>query len=56
MNSHAASRLAISIMAVLLGFTTFAQAGPPLICHPIENRASQVAALGRLDPPREYGL
>jgi len=36
MNSHAASRLAISIMAVLLGFTTFAQAGPPLICHPIE--------------------
>jgi len=36
MNSHAFSRLAISIVAVLLGFTTFAQAGPPLICHPIE--------------------
>jgi len=36
MNSHAVSRLAISIVAVLLGFTTFAQAGPPLICHPIE--------------------
>jgi len=36
MNSLAVSRLAISIVAVLLGFTTFAQAGPPLICHPIE--------------------
>ena len=36
MNSHAFSRLAISTVAVLLGFTTFAQAGPPLICHPIE--------------------
>jgi hypothetical protein len=36
MNSHAFSRLTISIVAVLLGFTTFAQAGPPLICHPIE--------------------
>src|SRR2546425_7803398 len=36
MNSHAFSRLAISIVAVLLGFTTTAFAGPPLICHPIE--------------------
>ncbi|HEY6373171.1 MAG TPA: hypothetical protein VIX37_21530, partial [Candidatus Sulfotelmatobacter sp.] len=36
MNSHAFSRLAVSIVAVVLGFTTFAQAGPPLICHPIE--------------------
>jgi hypothetical protein len=36
MNSLAFSRLTISIVAVLLGFTTFAQAGPPLICHPIE--------------------
>jgi len=36
MNSHALSRLAISIMAVLFVFTNFAQAGPPLICHPIE--------------------
>jgi hypothetical protein len=36
MNSHAFSHLAISTVAVLLGFTTFAQAGPPLICHPIE--------------------
>ena len=36
MNFHAFSRLAISTVALLLGFTTFAQAGPPLICHPIE--------------------
>jgi hypothetical protein len=36
MNAHAFSRLAISTVAVLLGFTTFAQAGPPLICHSIE--------------------
>src|ERR1700730_7046293 len=36
MNAHPFSRLAISTVAVLLGFTTFAQAGPPLICHPIE--------------------
>jgi len=36
MNSHALSRLAISMVAVLFVFTNFAQAGPPLICHPIE--------------------
>lgn len=36
MNSHTFARLAVSIVAVLLGLTTFAQAGPPLICHPIE--------------------
>jgi len=36
MNLHAFSRLAISTVAVLLGFTTVAHAGPPLICHPIE--------------------
>jgi hypothetical protein len=36
MNAHALSRLALSILAVLFGFTPFAQAGPPLICHPIE--------------------
>jgi hypothetical protein len=36
MNSHAFVRRAISIVAALLGFTTFAQAGPPLICRPIE--------------------
>src|SRR5882724_2084668 len=36
MNSHPFSRLAFSTVAALLGFTTFAHAGPPLICHPIE--------------------
>ena len=36
MNSHSFSHLAISIGVVLLGFTTLAQAGPPLICHPVE--------------------
>jgi hypothetical protein len=36
MNSHASSRRAMSVVAILLGFTTFAQAGPPLICHRIE--------------------
>jgi len=36
MNSRLFPRLAISIVVILLGFTTFAQAGPPLICHPIE--------------------
>jgi hypothetical protein len=36
MNSHVFSRLAISVGAVLLALTTFAQAGPALICHPIE--------------------
>ncbi len=36
MNRRTFSRVAISIVAVVLGFTTFAQAGPPLVCHPIE--------------------
>ena len=36
MNFHIFSRLAISTVAVLLGFTNVAHAGPPLICHPIE--------------------
>jgi hypothetical protein len=36
MNSHAFPRLAISIAVALVGFTTYAQAGPPLICHPFE--------------------
>jgi hypothetical protein len=35
MNSHSLSRTAISIVAVVLGFSTVALAGPPLICHPI---------------------
>ena len=36
MNSPVFARLAISIVAILLGLTAFAHAGPPLICHPIE--------------------
>jgi hypothetical protein len=36
MNSRIFARVAICIVAILLGLTTSAQAGPPLICHPIE--------------------
>jgi hypothetical protein len=36
MDSLAFPRLTISIVAILVGITTSAQAGPPLICHPIE--------------------
>jgi hypothetical protein len=36
MNSRAFPRLTISIVAIVLGLTTAAHAGPPLICHPIE--------------------
>jgi len=36
MNAHALSRLGVSTIVILLGFTTVALAGPPLICHPIE--------------------
>jgi hypothetical protein len=36
MNSHAVSRLATGVAATLFGLTTFAHAGPPLICHAIQ--------------------
>jgi len=36
MNAHALSRLVLGTWVILLGFTTVALAGPPLICHPIE--------------------
>jgi hypothetical protein len=36
MKSHACSRLAIRIAVILFGLTTYALAGPPLICHPFE--------------------
>jgi hypothetical protein len=36
MNSRAFSRLAISVASVLFVFTSFANAGPTLICHPFE--------------------
>jgi len=35
MNSRTLTRL-VSIVAILAGFTTFAYAGPPLICHAID--------------------
>jgi hypothetical protein len=35
MNSPSTSRIAISIVAIILGSSTLALAGPPLICHPI---------------------
>jgi hypothetical protein len=34
MNSRKHARVAISSVAILLGLTASAQAGPPLICHP----------------------
>jgi hypothetical protein len=36
MNSRLFPRLAISVVAILAGFTTSAQAGPPLICRRID--------------------
>jgi hypothetical protein len=36
MKSRAFPRLAIDIVVILLGLATSAQAGPPLICHPIQ--------------------
>ncbi len=47
MNSHSPARLAISIVAVLLGFSTVALAGPPLVCHSIE--IGQVKTLPPVD-------
>jgi hypothetical protein len=35
MNSHSFSCRVLSILAILFGFATSAQAGPPLVCHPI---------------------
>jgi hypothetical protein len=35
MNSHSVSRITISVAAVVLGFSSVALAGPPLICHPV---------------------
>jgi hypothetical protein len=36
MKAHGLSRLGLSTVVFLFGFTTLAHAGPPLICHPIE--------------------
>ncbi len=35
MNSHFFSRIVVGVTAIVLGFTSAALAGPPLICHPI---------------------
>jgi len=34
--THPLARFVTGIVAVLAGFTTFALAGPPLVCHPID--------------------
>lgn len=47
MNSRAFSRLAITVAAIVVGFTTYAQAGPPLICHRIQ--IGQASSLPLLD-------
>ncbi len=47
MNSRAFSPLAIIVAAILVGFTTYAQAGPPLTCHRIE--IGQAASLPLID-------
>jgi hypothetical protein len=47
MNSRAVSRLTITVAAIVVGFTTYAQAGPPLICHRIE--IGQASSLPLLD-------
>ena len=36
MKSRVYASVAISSVAILLGLTTSAQAGPPLICHPFD--------------------
>jgi hypothetical protein len=35
MKSHTLSRFAVGVAAIVLGFSTFALAGPPIICHAI---------------------
>jgi hypothetical protein len=47
MNSRAFSRLATTVALIVAGFTTYAQAGPPLICHRIE--IGQARSLPLLD-------
>ena len=48
MNSPVFARLAFSIVAIVFGLTTFAHAGPPLICHVIE--IGQAKSLPMVDP------
>jgi len=35
MNSHSLARLATAVVTIVVGFSTLALAGPPLVCHPI---------------------
>jgi hypothetical protein len=41
MNSQTFSRFALSISAIVLGFSSFALAGPPMICHAINIGSAQ---------------
>jgi hypothetical protein len=41
MKSHTLSRFAVGVAAIVLGFSTFALAGPPMICHAINIGSAQ---------------
>jgi hypothetical protein len=41
MNAHKFSRFALGVAAIVLGFFTFALAGPPMICHAIAIGSAQ---------------
>ena len=41
MNSQSLSRSALAVVLVILGFSTFALAGPPMICHVLNIGTSQ---------------
>lgn len=47
MKSRVFSQLTVSVAVIVVGFTTYAQAGPPLICHAIE--IGQAKSLPLLD-------
>lgn len=47
MKTHLSVRCPIAIVLAVLGLTTFAFAGPPLICHPLE--IGQAKSLPRVD-------
>ena len=53
MNTPAFSRFACGVAALLLGFSTLALAGPPLVCHPIA--IGQAKSLPPLDPNYRKG-
>ena len=47
MNLRTRSHLLVGLVAAMLGFTTYAMAGPPLICHPFT--IGQAASLPAID-------